>query len=102
MPVACFILCLHPGALIFKAFIVVHQHLRTLLLLKVEFRQNLLGLQLLLDVAVEATFIDATGRKLMIEILEVQVDLEQDSVNCADDITELLEPFVCDVCAAFE
>lgn len=83
---ASFILGKHLGALIFNAFGVVLNHIR-LHVLEVEFTQDFLGLELFLDVTVQATLIDASVCQLLIKILNVKINLEHYRIDLTDDIT---------------
>ena len=98
-PFASFIHSNHLGALVFKAFGVFLIHIR-LDGLEIEFTQDFLGLELFLDVTVQTTLIDASGRQLLIKILNVQINLEEYRIDRTDDLTELLEPLVRNVWAA--
>ena len=65
--------------------------------ISVEVTIDFLRLQLLLDVSVESALCDDRQCEILIKLFNVQVYLEQDSIDSADHIAQVTQSLACDV-----
>lgn len=58
-------------------------------------------LELFLNVTVKRTLSDNQGGQLLVKLVHIEVNLEQARVGHANDVAQLLQAIVCQVCASF-